>query len=87
MVIIGGSGNNLGAILGGFIIWFVWIEAEPAAGWLMQNIAASLDEDSALGQHLIDVAPQMRLFVMGIVLLVVMRFSPRGILPERTANR
>ena len=30
MVIVGGSGNNLGSILGGFVIWFVWIEAAPA---------------------------------------------------------
>ena len=25
MVIVGGSGNNLGSILGGFVIWFFWI--------------------------------------------------------------
>jgi ABC-type branched-subunit amino acid transport system permease subunit len=30
MVIVGGSGNNLGAVLGGFLIWFIWVEAEPA---------------------------------------------------------
>jgi branched-chain amino acid transport system permease protein len=29
MVIIGGSGNNHGAIIGGFVIWFFWIQAEP----------------------------------------------------------
>ena len=27
MVIVGGSGNNFGAILGGFAVWFLWIEA------------------------------------------------------------
>ena len=27
MVIVGGSGNNFGAILGGFVVWFLWIEA------------------------------------------------------------
>ena len=31
MVIVGGSGNNFGAILGGFAVWFVWIEAAPVA--------------------------------------------------------
>ena len=30
MVIIGGSGNNWGAVIGGFFIWFFWIEAEPS---------------------------------------------------------
>ena len=29
MVILGGSGNNWGAVLGGFVIWFLWVEAEP----------------------------------------------------------
>ena len=29
MVIIGGSGNNWGSVLGGFAIWFLWVEAEP----------------------------------------------------------
>ena len=27
MVIVGGSGNNLGSIFGGFFIWFMWIES------------------------------------------------------------
>ena len=29
MVIVGGSGNNWGAVLGGFLIWYVWVMAEP----------------------------------------------------------
>ena len=29
MVIVGGSGNNWGAILGAFLIWFLWIKVEP----------------------------------------------------------
>ncbi|WP_339857446.1 branched-chain amino acid ABC transporter permease, partial [uncultured Nisaea sp.] len=33
MVILGGSGNNWGAILGGFVIWFLWIQAEPLGSW------------------------------------------------------
>ncbi|MEN0000906.1 MAG: branched-chain amino acid ABC transporter permease, partial [Pseudomonadota bacterium] len=32
MVIVGGSGNNLGAVLGGFIVWFTWVQAEPVGG-------------------------------------------------------
>ena len=27
MVIVGGSGNNWGAVLGGFVIWFFWVQA------------------------------------------------------------
>ncbi|MEO0545230.1 MAG: branched-chain amino acid ABC transporter permease, partial [Pseudomonadota bacterium] len=36
MVIVGGSGNNLGAVLGGFIVWFTWVQAEPAGAWIVQ---------------------------------------------------
>ena len=42
-----------------------------------------LPEDSLLREHLLDSAAYMRLIVMGLVLLVVLRFSPRGIIPER----
>ena len=83
MVIVGGSGNNWGAVLGGFVVWFLWVEAEPAAFWLMDAITAGLPEDHPLRAHLLDSAAYMRLFVMGAVLLLVMRFSPRGIIPER----
>ena len=84
MVIVGGAGNNLGAVLGAFVIWFVWIEAEPAGVWLMETITAAMDEGSALRRHLLDSAQHMRLAVMGVVMLLVMRFSPGGLLPERT---
>lgn len=56
MVIVGGSGNNWGAVLGGFIIWFFWIEAEPLGTWLMQVITSQMDAGSALKAHLLDSA-------------------------------
>jgi len=83
MVIVGGSGNNWGSVLGGFLIWFVWIEAEPAGAWLMNAVTSGMYEESALRQHLIESAPHMRLVVMGLILLLVLRFSPRGLIPER----
>ena len=82
MVIIGGSGNNWGSVLGGFLVWFVWIEAEPAGLWLMDVVTSGLDETSPLRSHLLDAAPHMRLVIMGIILLLVMRFAPRGLIPE-----
>jgi branched-chain amino acid transport system permease protein len=82
MVIVGGSGNNMGSVLGGFLIWLVWIEAEPVGVWLMQAGTGWLDENNAVRIHLIENAQHMRLFFMGLVLLLVMRFSPGGILPE-----
>jgi len=82
MVIVGGSGNNLGAVLGGFLIWLVWIEAEPVGVWLIDNLTAWLGETSPVRLHLMETAQHMRVLVMGLVLLTVMRFHPEGILPE-----
>ena len=84
MVILGGSGNNWGAVLGGFVIWFIWIEAEPFGLWVMDLITSFLDDGNAVRAHLLEAAPHMRLFLMGLILLVVMRYAPRGLLPERT---
>ncbi|MCJ8308134.1 MAG: branched-chain amino acid ABC transporter permease [Rhizobiaceae bacterium] len=83
MVIVGGSGNNLGSILGGFFIWFFWIEAEPIGLWMMEFITSGMAADNALRLHLIESAPHMRLIMMGVILLLVLRFSARGILPEQ----
>ncbi|MEX0502077.1 branched-chain amino acid ABC transporter permease [Alphaproteobacteria bacterium LSUCC0719] len=82
MVIIGGSGNNWGAVLGGFIIWFFWIEAEPIGLWLMGALTSGLAADHWLRLHLIESAAHMRLLTMGLVLLLVLRFAPRGLIPE-----
>jgi len=37
----------------------------------------------ALKNHLVDIAPQFRLLTLGVALLLVLRFSPRGLLPEK----
>jgi branched-chain amino acid transport system permease protein len=83
MVIVGGSGNNWGSVLGAFLIWFVWIEAEPAGLWLMSVITSGMEDGGALKKHLIDSAPHLRLVLMGTILLSVLRFAPRGLIPER----
>lgn len=87
MVIVGGAGNNLGAILGGFLIWLVWVEAEPAGVWLMHALTDWLPDGNAVKQHLLQSAQHMRLFVMGLILLLVMRFAPRGIIPEQSRHK
>jgi len=86
MVIVGGSGNNWGAVLGGFVIGFFWLQAEPLGIWLMDLITAGMAADNPLKLHLIDSAAHMRLIVMGLVLLLVLRFSPRGLIPEKTGR-
>ncbi len=83
MVIVGGSGNNLGAILGGFMIWFFWVQAEPIGLWVMETATSWMNPDSPLRKHLLDSAAHMRLMIMGLILLLTLRFRPSGILPER----
>ncbi len=53
MVIVGGSGNNFGAILGGFAVWFLWIEAAPIALFLINLFTSGLEETNAFRIHLI----------------------------------
>ncbi|MBB3935269.1 branched-chain amino acid ABC transporter permease [Aureimonas phyllosphaerae] len=85
MVILGGAGNNRGAIFGAVFVYIVWTMSEPAALTLF-----SLARD--WGQSLFGwVAPadldsralQMRVFVIGLTITLVLRFAPRGVLPER----
>ncbi len=83
MVIVGGSGNNFGAVLGAFVIWFLWVQVEPIGLWLMNLITVGMPDGSALKAHLIESAAHMRLFTMGLILLIVLRFSPRGLIPEK----
>ncbi|MEQ9642070.1 MAG: branched-chain amino acid ABC transporter permease [Alphaproteobacteria bacterium] len=83
MVILGGAGNNWGAVLGGFVIWFLWVEAEPLGNWFMQVVTLPLDDQHWLTQHLISGAAYTRYLLMGGILLLVMRFAPRGLIPER----
>jgi branched-chain amino acid transport system permease protein len=83
MVIVGGSGNNLGAVLGGFIIWFLWIQVETLGPELMGYLTFWLPEGSAVKSHLLESVAHMRLLTMGLILLLVLRFSPRGLLPEK----
>ncbi len=83
MVIVGGSGNNFGAVLGGMLIWFLWVQVEPIGLFVMQVVTAGMAEGSALKEHLLDSAAHMRLLTMGVILLLVLRFSPRGLIPEK----
>jgi branched-chain amino acid transport system permease protein len=83
MVIVGGSGNNIGSILGGFLIWFLWVQVEPIGYWLVDLITATMSEDNPIRTHLLKSVAQMRLLIMGLFLLVMLRFNPKGMIPER----
>lgn len=69
MLILGGSGNNRGAILGALIIWSIWS--------LTEFITDTLPTDWAVR------AKYIRVFLIGLSLQIILRYRPEGILPER----
>jgi branched-chain amino acid transport system permease protein len=83
MVIVGGSGNNWGAVLGGFLMWFFWIEVEPMGHWLLSVITSGIPDGMPIKEHLLESAAHMRLITMGLILLLTLRFAPKGLIPEK----
>ena len=82
MVIIGGSGNNFGSIIGGFLIWFFWVQSEPLGLWFISQITAHISDTNIIKSHLLENAAHIRLMFMGMILLVTLRFAPKGLIPE-----
>jgi len=87
MVIVGGTGNNFGAILGGFAVWFLWVQAAPVSLFLIEFFTSHLPETNELKVHLINSAPYFRFLIIGIGLLLIMRYRPQGILPEKIVKQ
>jgi branched-chain amino acid transport system permease protein len=69
MLIAGGSGNNRGALLGAFVIWGVWSGTEIVIGRLPAEIVTQ--------------AGALRVFLIGLLLVVILLVRSEGILPER----
>ena len=82
MVIIGGSGNNFGSIIGGFLIWFFWVQSEPLGLWFISQITANISDTNIIKSHLLENAAHIRLMFMGMILLTTLRFAPKGLIPE-----
>ena len=84
MVIVGGSGNNFGAVLGAMLIWVpVGVRGSKRWGSFLLKVLTAGMPDGVLKSHLLDSAAHMRLLTMGLVLILVLRFSPRGLIPEK----
>ena len=83
MVLLGGTGNNYGAILGGFVVWFIWIESAPFALFLINILLSNVDDGSSFKVHMVESIPYFRYLMMGLGLLLVMRYRPKGLLPEK----
>ena len=88
MVILGGSGNNRGAIFGAVFVYIIWVMSEPIALWLF-TLAGTYGQAWFGWEPPSDLASralQMRVFVIGLTITLVLRFAPQGVLPERQAR-
>lgn len=83
MVIVGGAGNNWGAVFGAVLIWLIWIISEPLAKAVFDFVSYW---SSTVGWGRIpDIearSAQMRVFVLGLVITIALRFAPKGLIPE-----
>lgn len=83
MVIVGGMGNSYGAVLGGFAVYLLWAMSEPVSATLFGYISNVTTQIGWGPIPEIDVrAAQMRVFVLGFVIWLSLRFAPKGLLPE-----
>ena len=69
MLIVGGSANNKGAILGAFVMWTVWSATEILTSRLPADLAIR--------------TAYVRIFLIGLALQIFLQRYPAGILPER----
>ncbi len=83
MIIVGGAGNNWGALFGAVFIYIIWLMSEPLAQVLFGTIS---NWSSHFGWGAIpDIESrslQMRVFVLGLVISIALRYAPRGLIPE-----
>lgn len=71
VVMLGGSGNARGVVLGGYVFY--------ALGWSTQQIKALPNFPSWLSLRM----DYVNLMIVGVVLILIILFRPQGILPER----
>ena len=82
MLMLGGSGNNRGAILGAFVIWGVWSGTVFIIDDLMRPLLA------AISPELASRAPYLRYLFIAVLLLAILLYRPKGILhEEKTVSR
>jgi len=75
MLIVGGSGNNRGAILGAVLVWAIW----ALSGSIISQVFLA-DQQAR--------AASLQIVVIGVMLCLILLWRPQGILPEaRTSSR
>ena len=72
MLIVGGSGNNRGAVLGAFVVWTFWAAAGSLLrGWIPQAEQAR--------------AAALQVVLIGVLIALMLVLRPRGLIGERVA--
>lgn len=69
MLILGGSGNNKGAVLGAFVVWGIW---SGTAFFIDRIVPVTWSAR----------APYIRLLVIGLLLITILLTRPQGLLGE-----
>ena len=72
MVILGGIGNIWGAVLGAFVLTYVDKTLLPYIGQRIGDVAPTLPNPA-----------EYNFFIYGVILVLMMRFRPQGLLPSR----
>ena len=70
MLIVGGAGNNKGAVLGAFLIWAAW----TFSGWALSRFAP-VEAQLYTGS--------IQYILIGLVIVTMLLWRPQGLLPER----
>ena len=70
MLIVGGAGNNKGAVLGAFLIWGAW----TASGWALSRFAP-IEAQLYTGS--------IQYILIGLVIVGMLLWRPQGLWPER----
>ena len=72
MLIVGGSGNNRGAILGAYLVWGFW----ALSGGLLRNLVPQAEQARAAA---------LQVVLIGVLIALMLLWRPRGLLGEATA--
>lgn len=70
MLIVGGAGNNKGAVFGAFLIWGAW----TASGWALSRFAP-IEAQLYTGS--------IQYVLIGLVIVGMLLWRPQGLFPER----
>jgi branched-chain amino acid transport system permease protein len=72
MLIVGGSGNNRGAILGAYVVWGFW----AVSGGLLRGVVPQAEQARAAA---------LQVVLIGVLIALMLLWRPRGLMGEATA--